>query len=60
MSCEVQVRFCDGVGGKLPRATRLVILIDAHPQHDWLQKAVENRLREELAKLQVEINEEKS
>jgi RNA-directed DNA polymerase len=37
-----------------------VILIDAHPQHDWLLKAVEKRLREELAKLQVEINEEKS
>jgi len=37
-----------------------VILIDAYRQHDWLMKAVEKRLREELAKLQVEINEEKS
>jgi RNA-directed DNA polymerase len=37
-----------------------VILIDAHPRHDWLMKAVEKRLREELAVLQVEINEEKS
>jgi hypothetical protein len=37
-----------------------VILIDAHPRHDWLVKAVERRLREELAKLQVEINEDKS
>jgi RNA-directed DNA polymerase len=37
-----------------------VILIDSHPRHDWLVKAVERRLREELAKLRVEINEEKS
>jgi len=41
-------------------ADDLVILIDAHPQHDWLMKAVEKRLREELAKLDVQINEEKS
>jgi RNA-directed DNA polymerase len=37
-----------------------VILIDAYPQHDWMLGAVERRLRDELAKLQVEINEEKS
>jgi RNA-directed DNA polymerase len=41
-------------------ADDLVILIDSHPRHDWLMKAVGKRLREELAKLQVEINEEKS
>ena len=41
-------------------ADDLVILINAHPRHDWLMKAVEKCLREELAKLQVEINEEKS
>jgi RNA-directed DNA polymerase len=41
-------------------ADDLVILIDSHPRHDWLVKAVEKRLREELAKLRVEINEEKS
>src|SRR5215510_8829216 len=41
-------------------ADDLVILVDAYPQHDWLLKAVEKRLREELATLQVEINEEKS
>src|SRR5882724_6036446 len=41
-------------------ADDLVILIDYHPRHDWLLKAVDRRLREELAKLQVEINEEKS
>src|SRR3974390_1909488 len=41
-------------------ADDLVILIDAYSRHDWLMGAVEKRLREELAKLQVEINEEKS
>jgi RNA-directed DNA polymerase len=41
-------------------ADDLVILIDAHKRHDWLMAAVDRRLRAELAKLQVEINEEKS
>ena len=41
-------------------ADDLVVLIDSHPRHDWLMKAVGKRLREELAKLRVEINEEKS
>jgi RNA-directed DNA polymerase len=41
-------------------ADDLAILIDAHPRHDWLLPAVEKRLREELAALQVEVNEEKS
>src|SRR5262249_23991055 len=41
-------------------ADDLVILIHAHPRHDWLLLAVDKRLREELAALQVEINEEKS
>ncbi len=41
-------------------ADDLVILVDAYRRHDWLLKAVERRLREELAKLQAEINEEKS
>jgi RNA-directed DNA polymerase len=34
-------------------ADDLVILVDAYPQHDWLLKAVETRLREELATLQL-------
>ena len=37
-----------------------VILINAHPRNRWLLKAVDKRLREELAKLHVQINEEKS
>jgi RNA-directed DNA polymerase len=41
-------------------ADDLVILIDSYPRHGWLVKAVERRLREELAKLRVEINEDKS
>jgi RNA-directed DNA polymerase len=41
-------------------ADDLVVLIDAYPRHDWLLPAVEKRLREELAALQVEVNEEKS
>jgi RNA-directed DNA polymerase len=41
-------------------ADDLVILVDAYPQHDWLLKAVAKRLREELATLQVAVNEEKS
>jgi len=41
-------------------ADDLVILVDAYSRHDWLLAAVEKRLREELTKLQVEINEEKS
>jgi len=41
-------------------ADDLVILIDAHPRNDWLVRAVDRRLREELAKLRVEVNEDKS
>jgi RNA-directed DNA polymerase len=41
-------------------ADDLVVLIDAHPRHAWLLGAVTRRLREEFAKLQVEVNEEKS
>jgi RNA-directed DNA polymerase len=37
-----------------------VILVDSHPRQQWLRQAVEKRLREELAKLQVEVNEDKS
>ena len=37
-----------------------MILVDAHPRHDWLVTAVVKRLREELGKLQVKVNEEKS
>jgi RNA-directed DNA polymerase len=41
-------------------ADDLVILVDGDRRHEWLLKAADKRLREELTKLQVEINEEKS
>jgi RNA-directed DNA polymerase len=41
-------------------ADDLVILISSHPKQDWMVRAVGKRLREELAKLKVEINEEKT
>jgi RNA-directed DNA polymerase len=44
------VRFADDV----------VVLVDWHPRQAWLFDAVQKRLREELDKLQVELNEEKS
>ena len=37
-----------------------VILVDGHSKWDWLWKGVNWRLREELDKLQVHINEEKT
>src|SRR5262245_58855157 len=42
------------------RPTPLVILVDWHRRHDWLVRAVHRRLREELAKLDVRLNEAKS
>jgi RNA-directed DNA polymerase len=41
-------------------ADDLVVLVDAFAQHDWLLKAANRRLREELTKLRVDVNEEKS
>jgi RNA-directed DNA polymerase len=41
-------------------ADDLVVLVDAHARHDWLGEAINKRLREELGKIQVEINAEKS
>jgi RNA-directed DNA polymerase len=60
MSGDVHVRIRERLGAKFPRATRLVILIHPDPRNSWLLKAVDKRLREELAKLDVQINEEKS
>lgn len=41
-------------------ADDLVILVDAWPRQQWRREAVEQRLREEFAKRQVEVNEDKS
>jgi RNA-directed DNA polymerase len=41
-------------------ADDLVILVDGYRRHEWLVQAAHRRLREELGKLQVSVNEEKS
>ncbi len=41
-------------------ADDMVVLVDRYSQHAWLRVAVEKRIREELAKLRVEVNEEKT
>ena len=41
-------------------ADDLVVLLDPHPRKQWLRRAVVKRIRQELAKLQVEVNEEKT
>jgi RNA-directed DNA polymerase len=41
-------------------ADDLVILVNGHWRHAWLLRAVDRRLREELAKLDLRVNEEKS
>jgi RNA-directed DNA polymerase len=41
-------------------ADDLIVLIDEFQKHSWLKKAVEKRLREELKKLDLTINEDKS
>jgi RNA-directed DNA polymerase len=48
--CVEYARFADD----------LVILVNGRPRHDRLLGQVDRRLREELAKLEVEVNEEKS
>jgi len=40
--------------------TLLAILVDGSRRHDWLLKAVDRRLREEFAKLDLRVNEAKS
>jgi RNA-directed DNA polymerase len=41
-------------------ADDMVILVHGHGNEDWLLRAVQRRLREELDKLQVQMNEEKT
>ena len=41
-------------------ADDLVVLLDSHRRHAWLREAVPKRLRQELARLHVEVNEDKS
>jgi RNA-directed DNA polymerase len=48
----------DDTGGR--GAIDLVILVDGYRRHAWLLKAVDRRLREELATLDLRLNEAKS
>ena len=41
-------------------ADDMVILVHGHPKEDWLVEKVQKRLKEELDKLQVQMNEEKT
>jgi RNA-directed DNA polymerase len=41
-------------------ADDLVILVDGYRQHDWLLRAAHQRLREELATLDLRVNEDKT
>ena len=41
-------------------ADDMVILVHGHPNEDWLVEKVQKRLKEELDKLQVQMNEEKT
>ena len=45
---------------KFPRATRLVIVVDGYRKWRWLERGVYKRLLEELAKLDVSLNVEKT
>jgi RNA-directed DNA polymerase len=66
VDCMLEKAIATTRRGKYPNvqcarfADDLVVLIDSHPRHEWLREAVEKRLREEMTKLRVEINEEKS
>ena len=52
--------YFDNVRHHVRWADDLVILVDAYQRHDWLLAAVDQRLREELEHLQLEVNEDKS
>src|SRR4051794_4325319 len=57
MRREAPVRFCEGLGVKLPRATRLVVLARSRRQ---LERVVLPRLREFLAARGLRLSEEKT
>jgi RNA-directed DNA polymerase len=60
MSGDVHVRFREGGGVRFPSATRLVVQVSSHPAASHWAPKVERRLREELGKLDLTVNEEKS
>jgi RNA-directed DNA polymerase len=60
VSGDVHAGFCERRGVRSPPATLLVILVDGYRRWGWLEKAVYRRLVEELTKLNVALNEEKT
>lgn len=64
---EMMERACEATRRKgyynlgfVRSADDMVILVHGHPNEDWLLKAVQMRLKEELDKLQVEMNRDKT
>jgi hypothetical protein len=45
MSCEVHVRFCEGVGVKFPRATHLVVLAQSEEEAQQALGRIEDFVR---------------
>jgi RNA-directed DNA polymerase len=60
MMRKYHVRICEGLRGRFPGSTRFVILVDEYRKYDWLWEGIRKRLFEELNKLEVEVNEEKT
>jgi len=56
MSCEVHVRFCEGVGVKLPRATRSVVHCKSEQQAKYVLTAIAKR----LTQCKLELHPEKT
>jgi RNA-directed DNA polymerase len=57
MSCEVHVRFCEGVGVKFPRATHHNIYVRSEAAGQRVMKSVKRFIAE---KLKLKVNESKS
>ena len=57
MSLEVHVRICEGVGGKFPGATRLIIVCKSEAEAQKRKEKVSSRLRERVG---LELSSEKS
>ncbi len=51
MSGDVHVRFCEGLGVKFPRATRLVVHCKTEAQAQFIRRKIEERLK--VCKLEV-------
>ncbi len=60
MSCEVHVRFCEGLAGRFRRSTLLVITVSGHyTKCGWAEHALK-RLCEQIEPLGLRLNTEKT